>query len=59
MFKKISHAYEVLIGKTKNSFFEDDLFADFFASFLRKYKSMPLRAEITKFSRMDRGLELS
>eukprot|EP01127_Copromyxa_protea_P021125 TRINITY_DN717_c0_g1_i1.p1 TRINITY_DN717_c0_g1~~TRINITY_DN717_c0_g1_i1.p1 ORF type:complete len:314 (-),score=65.20 TRINITY_DN717_c0_g1_i1:518-1459(-) len=39
MFKKVAHAYEVLIGKTKNrEFFEEDLFADFFASFLRKHK---------------------
>jgi hypothetical protein len=40
MFKKVSHAYEVLIGKTKSQFFEEDMFADFFASFLRKYKSV-------------------
>lgn len=59
MFKKVSHAYETMIGKTKNQFFEDDLFADFFASFLRKYQRTTKFLSRTHSLRLDGRLELT
>jgi len=38
MFKKITRAYEVLSGHTESKFYQEDIFANFFAAFFKKYQ---------------------
>jgi len=40
MFKKITMAYEVLSGHTESKFFQEDVFANFFAAFFQKISKM-------------------
>jgi len=38
MFKKVTLAYEALSGHTKSKFYHEDVFANFFSAFFKKYQ---------------------